>query len=204
MASKKATVDLSRVDVSKLSKKDLKALTNKKQRQELKNAKKSQQRKTETDRAREVSDTQKRMRELELDEKYEAVRKLFGALESFVATGETACGKIPFPECQPYPVGRTIVYNFTNLKGHKGTCDLIINGGQEYLDKDAAEATHNTPDNNKASDLDKFQAQLEQAMESGTLFPPGAGEGIAKVVESLLEQAKRPPPTDNAAVEVIE
>lgn len=193
--TKKTVVDLSRVDVTKLSKKQLKAMTNKKQRQELKLAKKSLQRKTQTDRAREVLDIQTRLRDLELDEKYAAIRQLFGVLESFVATGEPAKGDIPFPECPPYPLGRTIKYNFTNAKGHQGTCDLIINSGERYLEEQKAQE--------EAETVSKFQSDLEQAMAAGTLFPPGVGEGMAQVVETLLEQARNPVSTD-AVVEVIE
>ena len=58
-------------------------------------------------------------------------------IDMFVATGQNVCGTIPFPECPPAPLGRTIAYKFSNVRGQKGTCDLMVRNGQEYFSKEA-------------------------------------------------------------------
>lgn len=112
--------------------KQLKRTTNKKQRQELKAARKQQNQKTQQERAAEVNDIKASLSRWELSDRYEAVAQLYAHLDHFVETGESASGKIPFPECPPPPHGRMIVYKFTNVRGQKGTCDLMVRNGQEY------------------------------------------------------------------------
>lgn len=191
---KKVVLNVGQLDLSKMTKSQLKTMTNKKQRQEWKKAKKSLQRKTAPERAREVLDVRERLAQIDIDDKFGAVRELFAALDQFVVTGETASGTIAFPECPPAPFGRNIVYHFSNIKGHKGTCDLIVRDAQQQLQREADEAA-------LVGEVGDFQKELEQAMVQGTLFPQGMDHpDAAKVIESLLEQAKKKP----TVVEVLE
>lgn len=131
--SKKGTVDLSSLDVSKMSKAELKRVTNKKQRQQLKAEKKLKNLKSATDRAKEVQDIKINFRQWELDERYDAIALLYQQLDIFVSTGQSIHGTIPFPQCLPAPLGRNIVYHFSNVRGHQGSCNLIVREAKEYL-----------------------------------------------------------------------
>jgi len=133
MTSTKKTIDLSKVDISKMSKKQLKKCTNKKQRLAMKEAKKKEMQKSERERIAEVNDIKKSLLKWEMDDRYEPVEELFSHLDLFIATGQSVSGKIPFPQCPPQPLGRVIVYNFNNTRGHKGTCDLMVRNGQDYV-----------------------------------------------------------------------
>lgn len=134
--SKKVT-NVDDLDLSKLSKAQLKKVTNKKQRQQLKEAKKLGNQKTASERMADVNDIKNKLLEWQLDEKFDAIKELFEQLQHFVDTGEPVSGKIPFPECPPPPMGRIIAYKFTNVRGQKGTCDLMIRNGQDYFAKHA-------------------------------------------------------------------
>jgi hypothetical protein len=126
-------------DLSTLNKSDLKRLTTKAQRQEWKAQKKLTRLKTPQERQAEVNDVKRQLEQWNIDMQFEAVRQLYEHLDAFVETGEVASGTIPFPECPPEPIGRNIVYHFNNIKGQKGTCNLIIRDGEEYFKKERGE-----------------------------------------------------------------
>lgn len=136
-AKKGAGINVATLDTHKLTKKQLKQLTTKEQRLQMKAAKKLGTLKTMSERAAEVNDIKSSLQKWELDERFEAIATLYDRLDHFVRTGESVSGKIPFPECPPAPMGRMVVFKFTNTRGQKGTCDLMVRNGQDYLTKEA-------------------------------------------------------------------
>lgn len=132
-------------DLSKLSKKQIKRVTTKKERLAIKEAKKQTLLKTRTEREAEVQDTKAQLGKWNLDEKFDAIRTLFAQLDLFVETGNSVAGRILFPEAPPQPMGRVIVYSFVNRRGNKGTCDLLVRDGQEYFASEKRRRNQNVP-----------------------------------------------------------
>ena len=201
MSSSKKVVVTNTAALGKMTKAQLKAVTNKKQRQEMKQQKKEGNKKSIEERAAEVFDVQKQLESHGLSDQMPPIKRLYDVLKRFVVTGETACGMIEFAECPPQPYGRNIVYKFTNIKGTKGTCDLMVRNGQDYFTKEARRNLPVTQPPEAAQapppdELGAFQSALETAMATGELFGPDADPNMAQVVERLLEQAKRNPGSD--------
>jgi len=99
----------------------------------MKEAKKVEQFKTQTERLAEVQDIKDRLCEWGVTEQFDSVRQLYRVMDQYVETGETAQGILPFLECPPQPQGRNIVYLFPKRRGNKCTCDLIVRDGAQYF-----------------------------------------------------------------------